>query len=444
MPDADYTLLASFLGAAIIAALAAWALAASMMTTRQREVARRKARSSLDWVRTTGEHMAVVSGKILQPVPLKTPVHGSDTELRWPRPLSLLDRSPTVAAQPLLVLHSTEGWSIESAVSTMKANRSMSHTVYDPATNREEVLVDWHDSARSLRNASGGVETNRRGRVYQVEIVGFASRMRDYDSHWYDNLANYLRNVCRELDVPLDFPYDFIPYNSHPPSSYGADNGVRLNDAEWDAASGIVGHMHVPENTHGDPGDITPLIERLQPGREKESYLPAGSPPSVVIGVSSDPEVREFQELYQQAPAAYAGKIDGDFGPLSLQATKDMRAARIASSNRHEVQLAVVESMEAELAEAADQIKELEERLASRTAETDRVLQLEAEVRRLEAELAAAREGSSVVPSVITSTWTEAQIMQAASRAEWFADYLNALIDGADLFAPGPRPSDQG
>src|SRR5215471_17719630 len=40
------------------------------------------------------------------------------------------------------------------------------------------------------------------------------------------------------------------------PSSYGTSNGVRLSGSAWNAYKGILGHQHVPENDHGDPGDI--------------------------------------------------------------------------------------------------------------------------------------------------------------------------------------------
>jgi hypothetical protein len=33
-------------------------------------------------------------------------------------------------------------------------------------------------------------------------------------------------------------------------------SGVRMGGTAWDAFGGVCGHMHVPENTHRDPGDI--------------------------------------------------------------------------------------------------------------------------------------------------------------------------------------------
>jgi hypothetical protein len=39
------------------------------------------------------------------------------------------------------------------------------------------------------------------------------------------------------------------------PASYG-DAPQRLSPAAWDAYSGVLGHQHAPDNSHGDPGAI--------------------------------------------------------------------------------------------------------------------------------------------------------------------------------------------
>ena len=44
---------------------------------------------------------------------------------------------------------------------------------------------------------------------------------------------------------------DFLPY----PASYGA-SPARFTPEEWNHFVGICGHQHVPENVHGDPGNI--------------------------------------------------------------------------------------------------------------------------------------------------------------------------------------------
>lgn len=152
--------------------------------------------------------------------------------------------------KPALVLHMTQGPTIEGAVTTMARNNTMSHRIGNPATGTARQLLSWDKHARSLRNKRGGVETNNRAvPVYQYEIVGYSERVTEYPDSWYEWLAHDLRvNVCKPLGIPIVFPVPFIAYNEHPPSSYGVNNGVRMSFEEWEVFAGICGHMHVPEN----------------------------------------------------------------------------------------------------------------------------------------------------------------------------------------------------
>ncbi len=127
-------------------------------------------------------------------------------------------------------------------------------------------------SARALVNAPGGVETNTAGAV-QIEIVGtcdprFKARhpsallVPDANA---DDLAGFLRVVAwleKEWGIPRrDAARAWLAYGVDPrrpgvtPASYGA-SPARMSGAEWLAARGWVGHQHVPENSHGDPGNF--------------------------------------------------------------------------------------------------------------------------------------------------------------------------------------------
>lgn len=55
-----------------------------------------------------------------------------------------------------------------------------------------------------------------------------------------------------EHGVPLSGPKAWPAY----PTSYANGGGQRMTGAKWTSFKGICGHMHVPENTHGDPGAI--------------------------------------------------------------------------------------------------------------------------------------------------------------------------------------------
>lgn len=116
-------------------------------------------------------------------------------------------------------------------------------------------------SARALRNESGGVETNTLNAV-QVELVGTCSKeYRDRYGYFYwpdapdwalRELAEFLAWLHGEWPaMKLEAAPRWVPY----PDSYGA-GGQRFSMSEWRNFYGVCGHQHVPENVHGDPGDI--------------------------------------------------------------------------------------------------------------------------------------------------------------------------------------------
>lgn len=145
-----------------------------------------------------------------------------------------------------IVHHTTEGSSMEGAVSTFSKNRSDPHFTVD--ATRIVQHIDTAEAARSLRNEAGGVQTNRDSAV-QIELVGFAHLPKDPQA-----LANVAR-LCRWIEsvhgVPCDWPAG-VPRTAN---SRGQDPGGHNRDQKtWDNVSGHFGHCHVPENDHWDPG----------------------------------------------------------------------------------------------------------------------------------------------------------------------------------------------
>lgn len=137
-----------------------------------------------------------------------------------------------------------------------------------PDVKRKRLVFRQHfqtdRSARALRNLAGGVETNTLN-VVQVELVGTCSTVyRDKYGYFYwpdapewalRQLAEFMAWLHRtHPDYPLAdaAPRGWKPY----PSSYANGAGQRMTFAEWRRARGNVGHQHVPENVHGDPGDL--------------------------------------------------------------------------------------------------------------------------------------------------------------------------------------------
>jgi hypothetical protein len=117
--------------------------------------------------------------------------------------------------------------------------------------------------SRGLFNEDGGVETNRDGAI-QIEIVCYSEepkaekvggiKVRELPTATLDTIAGLMRWIeanagVKRKTLPADRWKRF-------PASFGKGNGVRMSKAEWDAFDGWCGHMHVPENVHGDPSVI--------------------------------------------------------------------------------------------------------------------------------------------------------------------------------------------
>jgi hypothetical protein len=167
----------------------------------------------------------------------------------------------------VLALHTTEGTTV---VSYSNGSEAPNLTAL-PNFKTKKLDVYQHfalnRSARALVNLPGGVETNTLN-VIQLELVGTCDPKHktswgkfkagaDY-IYWpdapewaYDALAELIAWMHTDVGIPLTGPSDWPAY----PSSYGP-TAARMAFAEWLAFKGICGHLHAPENVHGDPGNI--------------------------------------------------------------------------------------------------------------------------------------------------------------------------------------------
>jgi len=116
-------------------------------------------------------------------------------------------------------------------------------------------------ASRALRNESGGVQTNR-WNVFQIEICGYANKVAYHPV--MTQVAQWLAEV---RGCPLRSTVTWRSY----PDSYG-NSPVRLSASQWSSYSGHLGHQHVPENSHGDPGSPFP-IDQILAGREEDMPL---------------------------------------------------------------------------------------------------------------------------------------------------------------------------
>ncbi len=149
-------------------------------------------------------------------------------------------------------------------------------TVNGVRTFRVWQHISLRKAGRALKNLSGGVQTNREGCI-QIEIVGQAVNPFTDDPVMVEGMAKLMRWIEQETDIPRSSGVTFHAY----PSSYGNGMKQRLTFDQWRNYAGWLGHQHVPENSHGDPGaiDINRLLGshagavRLSPTTPTPSFL---------------------------------------------------------------------------------------------------------------------------------------------------------------------------
>lgn len=136
--------------------------------------------------------------------------------------------------------HTTEGTGLPTY------NGSNPHFTIDPRAGDLYQHQSVAGGARALKNLPGGVETNALGAI-QVEIIGSAASMHAIDEEAIGHLAELARWIEEHCGVARESNVQFVP---------NASGSSRLSGAEWTNAKGHLGHQHVPENDHWDPGGL--------------------------------------------------------------------------------------------------------------------------------------------------------------------------------------------
>lgn len=168
------------------------------------------------------------------------------------------DAGSFTGGPPKGVLHTTEG----AGWPDYNGGKIAPHVTVKADTSARSLLVQQHVSldraAKSLRNEPGGVQTNRDSAI-QVELVGTCNPGAVGMYMWpkADGWAlSQLAQLMREIEQLAGIPRRSVATWRSYPSSYGVKAAQRLSLSQWDGYSGWVGHQHVPENSHGDPGSI--------------------------------------------------------------------------------------------------------------------------------------------------------------------------------------------
>lgn len=197
-----------------------------------------------------------------------------------------------------LLLHTLEG-SVESGMSMFRNGTGAPHHVVDLDRGIYKQLIEHTRSAYALRNLRGGTQTNR-DHVIQVEIAGFARDTR----HWsMIKLMKLAHNVIEPImDAVPGIELAFANFDYNDSAEYGLNNPVEMSAGEWDAFSGILGHVHAPENTHWDPGALNTavLLGLLTRGEQGDMSIfqkitdPDTQREWVAIESSGVPHIREY------------------------------------------------------------------------------------------------------------------------------------------------------
>lgn len=189
---------------------------------------------------------------------------------------------------------------------------SAPHILWDPFTGRTAQFFPATSRSKSVINAPGGVETNRKGNVcIQVEVLFFPycrvdgkvyATLRDTPCVGLDRLVAWLRS----WGVPDVWPMGEPTWSS------------RRDAAAWNSRSGHYGHSQVPENDHTDPGPMPNLFGTTAPA-------PTPAPPTRVTGpawpgrylrdYTQGSDVRLWQQRMRDR--GWPITVDGAYGPKS-------------------------------------------------------------------------------------------------------------------------------
>lgn len=159
-----------------------------------------------------------------------------------------------IGARWKLLLHTTEGDSIEGAVAAYRAKNAWPHMTFDARTRRLVQHVPLNRAARALRSGGKAGRTNF-ARVIQVEIVGHSAESPDRSELELRNLGWLVAELSKLVPFKVETTLTF----------YGQDAGFtvasktarqRLGWIAWYVYNAICGHQHAPANDHWDPGKL--------------------------------------------------------------------------------------------------------------------------------------------------------------------------------------------
>jgi hypothetical protein len=140
--------------------------------------------------------------------------------------------------------HTTEGSTAEGAIAAYRSHRGWPHFTAGWNGRRLQLIqhLPLEVGARALVNPPDAWETNR-ARTIQIEHVGFARNTGRWSAARYRAIAD----LCRWIETATGCPRAVM-------REVAFAQPHRLSPREFHVRAGHHGHVHVPGNTHTDPG----------------------------------------------------------------------------------------------------------------------------------------------------------------------------------------------
>lgn len=152
-----------------------------------------------------------------------------------------------------VIWHTTEGSSVDGAVSTLRSNFSCPHFVVGP-DRIVQMRPLWAEAATVRGDNS---------RAWQVEVVGFSKQGPwQHDAGTRRAVVALLRYFRDRLNVPLARPDGWRDDCSDIDGVWATEGNSRRRSNRAPGFAGHVMHLEWPENTHWDQGAVTwsPLL----------------------------------------------------------------------------------------------------------------------------------------------------------------------------------------
>jgi len=143
-----------------------------------------------------------------------------------------------------LVWHTTEGGGIDAMWRVLRDKNAAPHFLIDPGGGDAPVYqcIPLNKAGRALEHPSGTPATNTANAI-QVEIIGFAKDAAGWGHVIYRDLGALAALIDHRFNIRRGYRPFTVP-------------AKKITERGFPMATGHMGHCHVPNNSHWDPGKM--------------------------------------------------------------------------------------------------------------------------------------------------------------------------------------------